>query len=156
MKMPLPVRWRNGAMEPESISFDGTTIRIRYHKRQGTTRGWYDGAAIHQIDWLKELRTGDDVAAHHRREHDNATFDRTPLVKCGAGQRTRFSRPGETGGRAAIYLISENGDHGSLRVWSNHFQRYDMRKFKVGSVGQWPDLLELTPSPITMGKSSGR
>lgn len=153
--IPYPVRWQDGEMEPESICMDGTVISVRYKKRESGTRAWYDRAAIHEIHWYAELHTEKDVVDHFRGEHPKAKkIDKTKLARCGAGYRIRLrqTRPAIAGGNEWIYLISENGDCGALRLKSNAWQRYPLAKFRIGSAGQWPELPTLTQSPALVRK----
>lgn len=161
--IPFPNRWRDGDMEPDTIQFDGQTIRIRYHKRS-ITRGWWDSAAIHEIDWLPKCRTDKDVIAHFlselptsrritKQEQRKGIVAHAKFTKCGKGTKVRLN-PNMAGGlkavgaRDAIYLISNHGDAGALRVWSSPRQSYPLRSFKIGAAGDWPDFLLLTDTPL--------
>ena len=160
VRLPCPVRWGNGEMEPDTIQFDGMTIRITYHARP-VTRGWWDGRAIHEIDWLPGLRTPEAVLAHyaeHRPGLNRAQRDRLEraarFTKCGWGQKVRLSPKTAgiraAGARDAIYLISEAGLHGSLRLWSSMYQSYRLSQFKIGAVGSWNDLPVIGHEPMTI------
>lgn len=163
--MPRPIRWQCGEMEPDTIQFDGKTIQIQYHENRQRTRGWWDGTALHEINWFPVLKHPDAVITHYvqqlpvnrrrsKREQKERILNQSRFTKCGKGLRVKFTTDmaglNVAGGLDAIYLISQNGTHGALRLWSSKYQSYSLRGFKVGAIGEWPELLMLSEKPIVV------
>lgn len=124
---------------------------------------------MHEIDWLPEVQSHDQVIAHYAKElavhrvvpkherikrlHSKACF-----ANCGKGTRVRLSAATAgikvAGGRDSIYLVSEDGEHGSLRLWTSKYQSYSLAKCRIGSIGQWPNMLTLTKCPTQFPKDA--
>lgn len=162
VRLPFPIRWKGGEMKPESLQFDGDIIRVKYPKR-AVTRGWWDGATVHELVWLRDVKTIDDIIADFVSMY--AATRRSPkykmkeqlrknvrLAQADAGARVRISpeHAGRSvaGGQDSIYLVSPDGECGSIRLGTSKYQRYPLGRCTVGRPDQWPEFPELSEQPV--------
>jgi hypothetical protein len=154
--IPSPIRVSGEPMEVASAEFDGQVVRVAYHKHPGSSRGWWYAAATHEFLWLPDVRTPEQALDHYlawwNEEHPDppltadqrATARRdAEFVSCGRGV-LGYLHPDLMGVRVAggphhIYLLSEGGERGALRVPTSLYHGYPLDGFEVlGPAGQPP------------------
>jgi hypothetical protein len=137
-------------MKVDTVEFQGTTVRVTYHKHP-QPRGWWFARVTHEFLWLPDVRTPDQVLDHYldwlAEEHDwlaeehgllnQELREEAEFVACGRGLVVYLSPlvagMRVKGGHHHIYLVSEDGTHGALRIPTSLYHRYPMEKFKVGA-----------------------
>ena len=113
-----------------------------------------DARTIHEFVWLSEINSVEGIMRHHAKTLKLPTRQRDAFIasrkgwRCGKGRSihltsdliNRFEGRARVGGKESIYLLSESGESGALRLSSSHYQSYDVTKFRIERDG-----VNLTP-----------
>jgi hypothetical protein len=146
VRIPLPFRHKAGKMEVDTVSFDGTTVRVAYHKA-AQPLGWWCARATHEFEWLPEVRSPADAARHYAdwlvEQHEEKLSGKqreqmragAEVVPAGLGQAVYLSADLVgwyiPGGKNWIYVISVGGVRGALRIPDSVYQSYSLDRFEV-------------------------
>lgn len=148
VRIPEAIRFNSEPMEVDTIEFDGSVVRVTYHKAS-TSVGWWCARVTHEFVWLPEVRSPEDAVAHYFQwlsdKHPESALNdkhfaklrrRVKPVTCGRGQAVYCSPDAAAlrvlGGPNHIYLISESGTRGSLRIPDSAYHSYQFERCEVG------------------------
>ena len=149
VRIPEAIRHMGGPMEVDTVSFDGTVVRVAYRKSSESGMGWWFAATTHEFLWLPDVQSSADVIEHYFRwladeypteslteKHLSALRDGSEVIACGRGHAVYLS-PDTVGlripgGKNHIYLISEDGTRGTLRIPDGAYQSYVFAKCEIG------------------------
>ena len=168
--IPCPRRLGAKQMEPEVISFDGNIITVRYLANPDARRGFYDGQAIHQFNYLPDVTSIQSIFRHacnSRKLGANAIQNLGAIVspapvRYGTAvyiEELKFRRAGgliRVGGKQPIYVLSPQGRKGTLLIGTSLYHKYSPKKIVVGRSKDYRWLPELTNEQLVVETFSGR
>ena len=162
VRLNLPQRRNSGEMLPMEIRMVGHQIRIKYAAARKVRFRW-DWAATHEMDWFPELQTREAIIQHFvevrtasrrvtKQTQIKLLSENAEFLDAGVGTKVMLTCEMTglkiAGGSDSIYLLSEQGKTGALRIWTNSNHSYDLDEIEIGSGNGWPTLPTLSEDPF--------
>jgi hypothetical protein len=155
--IPCPRRLNAAQMIPDSISFSGKAVSVRFPKNPKRSSGWWDGACVHQFVYHPDLTTTTSILEYEAKLRRLNEEQRSKLlassnpIECGKGKVISLS-PGfmyriegraRAGGKSPIFLLSPRGRKGTLEIGTNKYHNYNEKGFQIGTCRQWSFLPQI-------------